>query len=250
MLILPTIVAAEVKGIYFAPKFLLGIQNSGDVSSSRAHPSPDGSDPPVGDRAFRQYSEATFGGALAVGYNFAPQHSIPIRTEIEFALRSNTSNKRKFSTITPGSKSPGDPETWRGKQTTNLSTLFFNAYYDFNTGTPFTPYLGGGLGMAFNFTSIKGNSFYDGPDSTDKYPWRSGSKDTYDTSFAWNLGAGLAYAFTENIAVDLGYRFIGTGFNERKMTLRTSTDGTDAGSIKYGAAPYIHEFYLGARFTF
>ena len=221
---LPAVAAAEVHGVYIAPKFLLGIQDTGPLKRNG-----------VSSDEVKQYSQAVFGGALAVGYNFAPKFDFPVRTEIEFALRSGASNTQD-GTWTEGMGVTG---RFEGKQTTHLSTLFFNAYFDIDTGTPFTPYLGGGLGMAFNNTEVKFSG-----DSGSGESWNA-SKSSYKTTFAWNLGAGLAYAFTENISADLGYRFVWTGYNEVKGHW-----GDGGEKWKVGGSPYIHEFYLGARFTF
>jgi len=215
--VLPAFAEAEVHGVYIAPKFLLGIQDSGQVSSPRIFND-------HGGRAYQQYGQAVFGGALAVGYNFAPKFNVPVRTEIEFALRSNSSNTKDGSDGGVG---------WNTKQTTNLSTLFFNAYFDINTGTPFTPYLGGGLGMAFNYFELKGKA-------SDGVRYESISRSRHNTTFAWNVGTGVSYAFTEHVSADLGYRFISTGYREIKAS----------GQKMYGSVPYIHEFYLGARVTF
>ena len=227
---LPTLAAAEVHGVYIAPKFLLGIQDSGQLSRSNTRG-------PGGEQMFSQHSQAVFGGALAVGYNFAPKFNVPIRTEIEFALRSGSSKSKDASNVNAW----GDNNFETAKHTIQISTLFLNAYFDINTGTPFTPYLGGGLGMAFKFTEAKS-------DWSSTWPGGGGesasiSKSKHDTTFAWNLGAGVAYAFTENISADLGYRFIHTGHTELKW-------GTGDDRGKLGSSPYIHEFYLGARFTF
>jgi opacity protein-like surface antigen len=217
--LLPALAAAEVNGVYLAPRFLLGIQDTGLLSRS-------------GDAKtlFKQHSQAVFGGALAAGFNFAPKYNVPLRTEIEFALRSNSSHSRDGGI---------GNTNWGSKQVTNLSTLFFNAYFDIETGTPFTPYLGGGLGMAFNYGSIKGNWWDQGQGAGGVF-----SKNRHETTFAWNLGAGLSYAFTENVAADLGYRFIHTNHRDLK-----ADDGAGH-RVKVGSSPYINEFYLGGRFTF
>ena len=182
-----------------------------------------------------QHSQAVFGGALAVGYNFAPKFNVPVRTEVEFAIRSNSSHSKDARASGQGWRERIDVE-----HTINISTLFFNAYYDIDTGTPFTPYLGGGLGMAFKHAKISADV-----SRTEAGMTGSGgeSKSKYDTTFAWNLGAGVAYAITENVSADLGYRFIHTGYSSLKM-------GSGADRVKVGSSPYIHEFYLGARFTF
>ena len=122
-----------------------------------------------------------------MGYNFAHKFNVPIRTEIEFALRSNASNTNDGSDGGVG---------WNTKQTTNLSTLFFNAYFDINTGTPITPYIGGGLGMAFNYFEFNA-------EASDGVRYESKSRSRHDTTFAWNVGAGVSYAFSENVSADL-----------------------------------------------
>ena len=63
-----------------------------------------------------------------------------------------------------------------------------NAYYDIDTGTKFTPYVGAGIGMARLKAKID--------DETDF----SKSK----TTFAWQVGAGISYAMTENVSLDAG----------------------------------------------
>ncbi|MDR2695417.1 MAG: acyloxyacyl hydrolase [Deltaproteobacteria bacterium] len=209
---LPALAAAEVNGVYIAPRFLVGIQDSGEYSRTR-----------VPSGAIDRYNQFVFGGALAVGYNFAPKFQLPIRAELEYAMRSASRDSKSMA-------APG----FRGEytQTTNLHTLFVNAYFDINTGTAFTPYIGAGLGMAFNNSSLDAEEYQPG--------WIvTASRQQWDTTFAWNVGAGLSYAFTENIAADLGYRFVHTGYREYAM-----------GWASAGSAPYIHEFYLGARFTF
>ncbi|MDR0238927.1 MAG: outer membrane beta-barrel protein [Deltaproteobacteria bacterium] len=203
-LALPALASAEVSGVYLAPRFLVGIQDSGQFSRSG-----------LPSDSFSQYSRAVFGGALALGYSFAPKFNMPVRAEVEYALRSNSNDSR-------------DGNGWSTKHTLNISTLFFNAYLDIPTGTPFTPFVGGGLGMSFNYTGISGRV---GTNHWDL--------DQRDTNFAWNVGAGLSYAFTENVAADLGYRFIGAGHRE-----------ISSWGAKVSSSPYINEFYLGARIGF
>ena len=53
------------------------------------------------------------------------------------------------------------------------------------------------------------------------------------------MGAGVAYNFNENFAVDLGYRFMMMGYNE-----------VSKGDTNISNQPYNNEFMLGLRFTF
>ena len=60
--------AADLVGVYIAPKFVLNVQHSkGELSY---HGQGLGSDSKTGARA---------GGALAVGYDFNPVFSVPVR---------------------------------------------------------------------------------------------------------------------------------------------------------------------------
>ena len=214
-LALPGLAQAEVNGVYFAPKFLMSIQDTGNISR------------PYSDMTDESYSQFTLGGALAVGYDFYPQQQIPLRAEIEFALRGN-SKKSWDSTLVDG----GDRYDVTTKGLWNTSTLFLNLYYDIQTGTPFVPYIGAGAGLAFNYVEYTGHAS-DGVDTM-----RGSASDNF-TNFAWNVGAGVAYNFNENFAVDLGYRFMMMGYNE-----------VSVGDTHISNQPYNNEFMLGLRFTF
>ena len=207
VLALPGLAQAEVNGFYLAPKFLMSIQDTGVISR------------PYSDMTDESYSQFTLGGALAVGYDFYPQQQIPLRAEIEFALRGN-SEKSWDSTYN------GDSISTKGLW--NTSTLFLNLYYDIQTGTPFVPYIGAGAGLAFNYVDYT----VDGPG------YNNSASDNF-TNFAWNVGAGVAYNFNENFAVDLGYRFMMMGYNE-----------VSKGDTNISNQPYNNEFMLGLRFTF
>lgn len=205
-LALPGLAQAEVNGVYFAPKFLMSIQDTGNISR------------PYSDMTDESYSQFTLGGALAVGYDFYPQQQIPLRAEIEFALRGNS--EKSWDSHFYG-------ESISTKGLWNTSTLFLNLYYDIQTGTPFVPYIGAGAGLAFNYVEYTVHNNTTGA---------HGSASDNFTNFAWNVGAGVAYNFNENFAVDLGYRFMMMGYNEVDSSISNQ--------------PYNNEFMLGLRFTF
>lgn len=113
--------------------------------------------------------------------------------------------------------------------TWNVNTLFANAYWDFHNSSKFTPYIGGGLGMGFI------NSNYD-------IHGRNGesmSASSMNTVFAWNVGAGCSYAFTENVSADLAYRYVGLGKNKTSYNDDSITTN-----------PAMNEVSLGLRLTF
>lgn len=199
-------VSNAASGMYLAPKFLMTVQNTGIVDRSNR----------MGGFGMDPYSQFTLGGALAAGYDFWPQNMFPLRVELEFAMRGNS------ETEWSGYHSTAD-------MTFNSTTLLANVYYDFHNSTAFTPYVGAGLGLAFNYFGIdwKGGRYGDG------------SMDDRQTNFAWQVGAGVAYNFTDNMAVDVAYRYLDLGYTE-----------VDGHNGDVGIRPYNHEIMLGLRFGF
>jgi outer membrane autotransporter protein len=213
-LVLPGSALAEGTGMYLAPKFLMSFQDTGRVERSAA----------LAGSSVNEYSQFTLGGALALGYDFWPQQMLPIRAEIEFALRGNSEKNWSGDSNAQLSEVKG---TW------NNSTLFANLFWDFHNDTPFTPYVGAGLGAAFKyigyeFTTNTGDKF----SAHDRF-----------TDFAWNVGAGVAYNLNEQFTVDAAYRFVNMGYDEVKA--RSSNV-----PYKVGNSPYNNEFMLGLRFAF
>lgn len=207
---------AETTGIYAAPKFLMMWQNAHVDMDFKVEGIP------VSGEAFR--SQFTLGGALAVGYDFWSQYQLPIRAELEFAMRGN--NEEKDS---------NEVGSYRFKY--NASTLMANFYYDFRNESAFTPYVGAGVGLAFIGVDNK----------MDIGGVRVARDDETFTNFAFNLGAGVAYNFTDNLAVDLGYRYLNMGYVES-----TGSRNVSGVNVKHTTGSYLynHEIMLGARVTF
>ncbi len=74
-------VSAETSGVYAGLKFIDSIQSTGDMSKDRVDVEGFGF-------GIGSHSQNTVGGGIFVGYDFYPQHQVPIRTEIEYAIRS------------------------------------------------------------------------------------------------------------------------------------------------------------------
>lgn len=225
VLALPGISSAQT-GVYLAPKFLMTFQNTGHVEQPDSY-----------DDLLDSYSQFTLGGALAVGYDFYQQFNFPLRVEVELALRGNS----RTNWNSPEVYWAGDLEDGSGWQedfaegasvdmTFNSTTLLANFYYDFRNSTAFTPYVGAGIGVAFNYFGLDvHNTTTGGALSLDKH----------QTNLAWQVGAGVAYNFTDNIAVDLAYRYLNLGYIE------VTKEGESIGIM-----PYNHEILLGLRVGF
>ncbi len=206
MALLAPSTSSAYQGFYLTPKFLMTVQNTGTVERSHS----------LAGTGFGEYSQFTLGGALAAGYDLWPVYMVPVRVDVELALRGNS----EYEEAGP-----------RGTTslTTNSTTLLLNAYYDFHNSTDFTPYVGGGIGMAFNYLGVD-------------YHDRNGDANSFDdrvTNFAWQIGAGVAYSFNENMSVDVSYRYLDLGHTE-----------VSQGNRNVSIRPYNHEFGVGLRFGF
>lgn len=83
----------------------------------------------------------------------------------------------------------------------DISSLAFliNGYFDFVNDSAFTPYISAGLGYA----QIDLNDFNVAGSGEPDY-----SQD--DTVFAYQIGAGIGYAVSEKLTIDLKYRYFAT----------------------------------------
>lgn len=115
-------------------------------------------------------------------------------------------------------KRAGVPMTIPGHSVSSLSYML-NCYYDFTIkGSGVSPYLTAGIGGA-NLTEKGGKT----PDET-------------STGFAWKLGTGLGVKASENIVVDLGYRYF-------KPSSYYANGATDITALS-------HNVLVGVRYCF
>ncbi len=223
LLVPVTASAADFSGIYIAPKVIGGIQ------TGTGHFYRDSQE--LGNTSKSLGSRGVFGGGLALGYDFAKTMDVPLRLEVEYTAFTTAS--RSYT------KQPtGTPFDVAFKIKSEIQSLFFNAYFDINTGTNFTPYVGAGLGIGFNRYSA---SFL--PILPGETIQTLGSKRS--TNFAWNIGLGCAYKFTDNIAVDLGYRYAQFG----KGKTRSIYDTGSSYKSKTGTIA-MHQFVLALRVSY
>lgn len=138
-----------------------------------------------------------FGGT--VGYDFGY-----IRTEGEISYRQNDLDELSEQ---------GETEKLDG----DISSLSFmaNGFFEYENESRFTPYAGGGIGIAR--VEIDNDESYD------------------DTVFAYQIGAGLSYAATDKLSLDLSYRFLGT---------------TDPNFDDFEAEYHSHNIVFGLRYNF
>lgn len=221
--------AADKIGVYVAPKFFASQQNSDGFGESDNVGFGLGNPLRDATNVKKNKSDMNAGGGLAVGYDFRPTLSLPIRTEIEFATHGQATFSRSGN-----SAYAGGPAVTADRKA-SVSTLFANAFYDIDTGTKFTPYVGGGIGVAQ--IRVKDNFWH-------AYAGRTGSSSKTVNNFAWNLGAGVAYSFDSSWSVDLGFRHNDFG--------KVKNNAIDTNGYVFQAKDRAssEEMLLGLRYSF
>lgn len=97
-----------------------------------------------------------------------------------------------------------------------------NAWYDIDTASPWTPYIGGGAGWARIGAEVKEVDF-----------------DESDGVFAYQVGAGIGYSMSESTTVFIEYRYFGSSDPEFERNGVKTT-------VEIGA----HNARLGFRISF
>ncbi len=171
--------------------------------------------------------EPAFTGGVGVGYIWGPN----IRTDLTVDMHSTmNANFNGTQTYTGGSVSIQD------KTKLASTVLLMNGYYDFRTGTPFTPYIGGGLGFAVNQLTQE-IAFTDTVNGAGSAASRS-----TQVQFAAAAMVGLTYDINSFIGLDVNYRFLYIGGTGVDTPLNSASSKIDVGSIDE------HQIRAGLRF--
>lgn len=238
-------------------------------------------------------TDSTIGGGAAIGYDFGAYSEYPIRMELEYLHRGNVNGDykmqqtmNKYTDDGPG----GLNQSWNSYSLkSTIQTVMLNAYLDFPTETPFTPYVGAGLGGAYVDSKLTGVSYgnisadpgyYVSDPSMDGVKAHAGSYNfrpkgqQNSWNFAWQVSAGASYQFTDNLAFDLSYRYSDFGtadFGTKRLhvtgdrsnedyvppvgaaepTPGTNTNGAELGTMVHKGKIDLsaHEVIFGLRIT-
>jgi opacity protein-like surface antigen len=153
------------------------------------------------------------GGAL--GMNVMPS----LRAELEVSYSSRGVSNHAFA-------SGGGTGTATG----STSTLYLlgNLWYDFDTGSSITPYIGAGVGAAVLMPNITIDT--------------GGTYKTDALALAGQLGAGVKFAVADNVSLDLGYR--AKGVTNGKL------DGGNGADDLTGVSYIDQSVTVGVNFSF
>lgn len=146
----------------------------------------------------------TWGASVAYGVKTGP-----IRTELELNWNDDANKNLE-----------GD------KVEVESNSVMLNAYYDIETGTKVTPYVGVGIGMAHNKVSAEDYNLS-------------------ENDFAWQVGVGTSVAITKSLDFDMGYRYKDNG-----SAKKTTKENGGNLLIKDRLDVTSHNVYAGFRYSF
>jgi opacity protein-like surface antigen len=117
-------------------------------------------------------------------------------------------------------------------------TAMFNAYYDLGNWGGITPYVGAGVGTAYNIMSDV--YFTDNPNLVNKIQGDS------RLSLAWSVNAGFGWQVSDRAVLDFGYRFMNYG----KANSGVIDSGGFTNPMVRVEDMSAHEFKVGLRYHF
>ena len=211
---------AMAGGLYVSPKLGLSFESTKDIKISSYGER--GGEADMGSK-----DDNVFHAGLAVGYDFSQW--VNLRVEGEYMYHAKADAKNYYGN--------GRSVAEIGLES-SIHSLNANVYYDFRNSTPFTPYVGAGIGFSrvnTKFSEIPYRSliplYFDGSD--DK------------TKFTYNLQAGLDFNFDDHNTIGIGYRYTSLGDGEAPFNMNGYYP---VGDVK--AKHHAHELTLSYRFTF
>lgn len=131
-----------------------------------------------------------------------------------------------YSEYTPNELSSPDSGAFALTGESRFATVLANVWKDFDTGTRFSPYIGGGMGMGradFMFNLVgSGNGFTDN-----------------SITFTAQVGAGMTIDLSDRVALDAGYRY-------RTYMLNSLIGGTPGTGVEFARSTYDnHTIHAG-----
>lgn len=176
--------------------------------------------------------DMAFAGEITAGVKIGS-----VRAELEAAIRSASEDDYELfngTVFEMGSLSvPAEIET---STSVRHNSYMANVYYDFDFGnSSWTPYIGAGVGLGVYrqkaTVDIDLPDQFEGPAAGMGIPvgeMEVANDTLYE--FEWQVGIGTAYHFSEDWAMDIGYRFNSSNVADEFV--------------------YAHEIKVGVRYTF
>ncbi|MCE1237902.1 MAG: outer membrane beta-barrel protein, partial [Hyphomicrobiales bacterium] len=136
-------------------------------------------------------------------------------------------------------------------QNTNVYTgnvtsavIMANVYADLGKYSGLTPYVGAGVGAAYNnMSNLYENASWTGGAGSPTFGYLPGGS---KWSLAWALHAGMSYDLSPNLKLDAGYSFKDLGEVSTHGASICATNPCNAESVKLKDL-YTHSVHVGAR---
>ncbi|OZO00916.1 porin [Pseudomonas sp. IB20] len=205
---------AADKGYYGVARVIDSDRTARNMSSSAR--------PGIGSFISVDDNERAFTGSIGVGYRFG--NNLRVEGEVYFP---------QHDTFTSGSTTfPTSLNSHHIKS----QRVMLTAYRDFHMTDKLSIYGAAGFGIA----------------RLESKGWQGNESREYlsqtQTNLAWTLGAGITYDVTDELAIDLGYRYVDMGYTESGWNnFRNARSLQDE---KMKANLVSSEFSLGARWAF
>ncbi|MEP9372211.1 outer membrane protein [Mesorhizobium sp. KR1-2] len=177
-------------------------------------------------------NNSAFNGGVGMGYHFNDF----LRGELNVSFLSKNSAELSYLTVDPADLSTVVSGVSESAKNWAWSGMV-NGYADLGTFVGLTPYVGAGVGVFYSRRSysyaedFRDSAFVD-------VDYRDSKR---QTTFAYSLGAGLAYQLTPNTSVDLGYQYLSAPNAER-------VEMYEPGSYTISKGVHYHQLKLGLRY--
>jgi opacity protein-like surface antigen len=216
-------------------------------NSSRGHFARDSSDigsSPIFGLNFGRYITPSLRAEIAIDYT--PDAQISRSENLGYSVSTSGYNSLTNSIVT-NDYSVSRTDTVKLSRTTGLVNLL----YDIDTGTRFTPYIGGGVGFSWrklrrsyseDYSCIGSCSPFAAPSSASPL---SGSSTKEQIDFAAAVQAGIAYNITDSITWDNGWQMLW----ESNSIASVAPSASGANTIVFKDS-VLQQFRSGVRIKF
>lgn len=220
----------DTSGWYIRADVGVGMDDSYSFRSTLAPTNPAGGVAPPISRVFSSIGDSALFGA-GVGYQFNNWFRADITGEYRTSASYKTGLAYTAFCATAFCLDSYSANRWK-------AVFLANGYVDLGTWYGMSPFIGAGVG--FSHSKLSG--------LTDNGLGNGVAADTTKTNFAWALHAGVGYNITNNLKLELSYRYLNTGtFTSNPIVCE------DIGGCFFERQSFkdaSHDFRLGVRYMF
>lgn len=174
--------------------------------------------------AFENFSNTSLSAAGLIDVGVGYQLNSWLRGDVTAEYRGGSHFQSLYNLNDPGKLQYAD--FYRGDMSSIVGLV--NGYADLGTWSGITPYLGAGVGVARNTVSGFTDQGFGYVGNVGTGPAGGYFSDKSKVNFAWALMAGVGLDITQNVKLDLGYRYLNLG--KMQTGLSNCLNGTGSGS--------------------